>query len=87
MLPMFVIHRQKQVRMKKTDILCDKAATFVAVIIVLQERCMTDQDPSGFIPCPSGNGTDAFVHLEVLLFMGMLLGAPTHHCFIGEFGI
>lgn len=38
---------------------------------------MTDQDPSGFIPCPAGNGTDAFVHLEVLLFMGMLLGAPT----------
>lgn len=48
---------------------------------------MTDQDPSGFIPCQAGNGTDAFVHLEVLLFMGMLLSAPIHHCFVGEFGI
>ena len=48
---------------------------------------MADQDPSGFIPCPAGNGTDAFVYPEVLLSVGMLLGAPAHHCFVGEFGI
>lgn len=47
---------------------------------------MADQDPSGFTPCQEGNGTDAFVYIEVLLFMGMLLGAPVHHCFVGEFG-
>lgn len=47
---------------------------------------MADQDPSGFTPCREGNGTYAFVYIEVLLFMGMLLGAPVHHCFVGEFG-
>lgn len=64
---MFVMHRQKQVRVKKTDSLCDKTATSTAVIIALKEGSIADQDPSGFTPCLAGNGTDAFVYPEVLL--------------------
>lgn len=32
---------------------------------------MADQDPSGFTLYPAGNGTEAFVYPEALLFMGM----------------